>query len=74
MSKYEVEKVEQRKKELYSVTNYRKRLKLQTKINNYNKIRDKMNKDGKYTYNVVLRGVASICSKYYTRKWERWYD
>lgn len=42
--------------------------KLRMRIKTYNRIRDneEMSK--------IIRLIASIYSKYYTYKWERWYD
>lgn len=51
----------------------RSRIKLEQKIKHYNKIRDKQ-ENGKMYYSWIMRFIAGIYSKYYTNKWERWYE
>ena len=52
---------------------YRSRIKLEQRIKNYNKIRDKKEANGEMYYSWIIRTIADLYSKYYTNKWERWY-
>lgn len=59
---------------LKQVKGYRYRLLLERKIKRLNNIRDSYDENNKMMYPWILRFVAGIFSRYYTNKWERWYN
>ena len=52
---------------------FRNRIEVESMIKRLNDIRDRENKEGFY-YPWILRFIAGIYSKKYTKVWERWYD
>lgn len=59
--------------ELDELKRYRKRYQIERKIKDYNFIRDSKDGTGLMTYCLLVRLLASLISKYYTFKWERFY-
>ena len=63
-----------KKMKLKEVKGYYTRVQLEKRIAKLNDIRDRYGEDNKLYYPWIMRFIASIYSKYYTKKWERWYD
>lgn len=63
-----------KKMKLKDVKGYYSRTQLEKKIAKINDIRDRYDENNRLYYPWIMRIIASFCSKYYTRKWERWYD
>ena len=52
----------------------REKVLLEKRIMKFNDIRDSLDESNKLYYPWILRFIAGIYSKYYTKKWERWND
>ena len=63
-----------KKMKLKKVKGYYTRVQLEKRIAKLNDIRDRYGEDNKLYYPWIMRKIAGIYSRYYTKKWERWYD
>ena len=63
-----------KKPKLKDCKSYYKLVLLEKKIKTINRLRDEQDKEGNFIYPWIMRFIIHIFSKYYTMKWELWYD